>query len=75
MYLPRYALDLLSKKYNDIEVITLELNEFEKIKMLLSYGGIYVSGLPYEITIEIAQLSGFGRLWHYSPINKKFYVF
>jgi len=75
LYLPRYALDLLSKKYNDIEVITLELNEFEKIKMLLSYGGIYVSGLPYEITIEIAQLSGFGRLWHYSPINKKFYVF
>jgi hypothetical protein len=75
LFLAKYALELLSKKYSDVEVITLELNEFEKIKMLLSYGGIYVSGLPYEITIEIAQLSGFGRLWHYSPINKKFYVF
>jgi hypothetical protein len=75
LYLPRYALDLLSKKYSDIEVITLELNEFEKIKMLLSYGGIYVSGLPYEITIQIAQLAGFGRLWHFSNISRKFYVF
>ena len=74
LFLSKYALELLKKKYN-AQVITIELNEFEKIKMLLSYGGIYVSGLPYEIVIEIAQLSGFGRLWHYSPINKKFYVF
>jgi len=75
LYLPRYALDLLSKKYSDIEVITLELNEFEKIKLLLSQGGIYVSGLPYELTIQIAQLAGFGRLWHFSSIQRKFFVF
>ncbi len=75
LYLPRYALDLLSKKHSNIEVITLELNEFEKIKMLLSYGGIYVSGLPYEITIQVSQLAGFGRLWHFSPVHRKFFVF
>ncbi len=56
-------------------MITIDLGEFEKIKMLLSYGGIYVSGLPYELVVEIAQLAGFGRLWHFSNISRKFYVF
>jgi len=74
LFLSNYALELLKKKYN-AQVITLELNEFEKIKLLLSQGGVYISGLPYEITIQFAQLAGFGRLWHYSPIQRKFYVF
>jgi len=75
LFLAKYALELLSKKYNDIEVITIELNEFEKIKLLLQYGGVYISGLPYEITIQVAQLAGFGRLWHFSPVQQKFFVF
>jgi len=74
LYLARYALEELKKKYNS-QVITIELNEFEKIKLLLQNGGIYISGLPYEITIQMAQLAGFGRLWHYSSIQRKFYVF
>jgi len=74
LYLSKYTLERLSKII-DAEVVVLKLNEFEKIKLLLQQGGIYISGLPYEITIQIAQLAGFGRLWHYSPINKKFYVF
>jgi len=75
LYLSRYALELLKKKYNDTQIITIDLGEFEKIKLLLSEGGIYVSGLPYEITIEICQLAGFGRIWHFSNISRKFYVF
>lgn len=75
LFLAKYALELLSKKYNDTEVITIELNEFEKIKLLLSHGGIYISGLPYEITVQVSQLAGFGRLWHFSPVKQKFYVF
>ncbi|MFP3234806.1 MAG: hypothetical protein RXR08_14580 [Sulfolobaceae archaeon] len=75
LFLAKYALELLSKKYNDTEVVTIELNEFEKIKLLLQHGGIYISGLPYELTIQISQLSGFGRLWHYSPLQRKFFVF
>ncbi len=75
LFLSKYALELLKKKYSDVEVITLELNEFEKIKLLLQRGGIYVSGLPYELVVQIAQLSGFGRLWHYSSMQRKFYVF
>ena len=74
LFLAKYALELLKKKYN-AQIITIELNEFEKIKLLLSQGGIYISGLPYEITIQTAQLAGFGRLWHFSNINRKFYVF
>jgi len=75
LYLSRYALELLKKKYNDAQIITIDLGEFEKIKILLSQGGIYISGLPYEIIVEVAQLAGFGRLWHFSPIHQKFYVF
>ncbi len=75
LYLSRHALELLSKRYDSTEVITIELNEFEKIKLLLKQGGIYISGLPYEITIQFAQLAGFGRLWHFSNISRKFYVF
>ena len=75
LYLARYALELLKQKYNDAQIITIDLGEFEKIKMLLSQGGIYISGLPYEIVIEVAQLAGFGRLWHFSPIHRKFYIF
>jgi len=75
LFLAKYALELLEKKYRDVEIITIDLGEFEKIKILLSYGGIYISGLPNEIIVEIAQLAGFGRLWHYSPIHRKFYVF
>ena len=74
LYLSKYALELLKKKFN-AQVITIELNEFEKIKLLLSQGGIYISGLPYEITIQTAQLAGFRRLWHFSNLNRKFYVF
>jgi len=74
LYLSRYTLELLKQKYN-AQIITIELNEFEKIKLLLSQGGIYISGLPNEIIVQIAQLAGFGRLWHYSPIKQKFYVF
>jgi len=74
LYLSKYALELLKKKFN-AQVITIELNEFEKIKLLLSQGGIYVSGLPYELTIQISQLAGFGRLWHFSPVHRKFFVF
>ena len=75
LFLAKYALELLSKKYSETEVITIELNEFEKIKLLLSQGGIYISGLPYELTVQISQLAGFGRLWHFSPVKQKFYVF
>jgi hypothetical protein len=75
LFLAKYALELLNKRYDSVEVITIELNEFEKIKLLLSKGGIYVSGLPYEVTIELAQLAGFGRLWHFSPVQRKFFVF
>ena len=74
LYLSRYALERLSKIYQS-EVITLKLGEFETIKLLLQQGGIYISGLPYEIVIQIAQLAGFGKLWHYSPIHKKFFIF
>ncbi len=75
LFLARYSLEKLSQIYQSAEVIILKLNEFEKIKLLLQQGGIYISGLPYEVAVQIAQLAGFGRLWHYSPINKKFYVF
>jgi hypothetical protein len=75
LFLSKYALELLKKKHNDAQIITIDLGEFEKIKMLLSQGGIYISGLPYEIIVEVAQLAGFGRLWHFSPIHRKFYVF
>jgi len=75
LFLAKYALDRLSKIYQSAEVITLKLGEFEKIKLLLQQGGIYISGLPYELVIQISQLAGFGKLWHYSPIHKKFYVF
>ncbi|ALG96983.1 hypothetical protein [Sulfolobus monocaudavirus SMV3] len=75
LFLAKYALELLSKKYNDTEVITIELNEFEKIKLLLKQGGVYISGLPYELVVQLSQLAGFGRLWHYSSIQRKFYVF
>jgi len=75
LFLARYSLEKLSKIYQNTEVIILKLNEFEKIKLLLSQGGVYISGLPYEITIQIAQLAGFGRLWHFSPIQQKFFVF
>jgi len=74
LYLSKYALELLKKKYN-AQVELIELNEFEKIKLLLRQGGIYISGLPYEVVIQLSQLAGFGKLWHYSPIHKKFYVF
>jgi len=74
LFLAKYALERLSKTL-DAEVVILKLNEFEKIKLLLQQGGIYISGLPYEVTIQIAQLAGFGRLWHFSPIQRKFYVF
>ena len=74
LYLSKYALERLSEII-DAEVITLKLNEFEKIKLLLKEGGIYISGLPYELTVQISQLSGFGRLWHFSPLQQKFYVF
>ena len=74
LFLAKYALELLSKKYNDTEVITIELNEFEKIKLLLKQGGVYISGLPYELVVQLSQLAGFGRLWHYST-QRKFYVF
>jgi hypothetical protein len=74
LYLSRYALERLSKIYQS-EVITLKLGEFETIKLLLQQGGIYISGLPYELVIQISQLAGFGKLWHYSPIHKKFFVF
>jgi hypothetical protein len=75
LFLPKYALELLKKKHNDAQIITIDLGEFEKIKLLLSQGGIYISGLPYEIIVEVAQLAGFGRLWHFSPIQRKFFVF
>jgi len=75
LFLARFSLEKLSKIYQNTEVIILKLNEFEKIKLLLSQGGVYISGLPYEITIQIAQLAGFGRLWHFSPIQQKFFVF
>ena len=75
LFLAKYSLEKLSKIYENAEVIILKLNEFDKIKMLLKTGGIYISGLPYEIVIQIAQLAGFGKLWHFSNIHKKFYVF
>jgi hypothetical protein len=74
LFLAKYALEKLSKIYPNAEVIILRINDFNKIKMLLK-GGIYISGLPYEIVVQLAQLAGFGKLWHYSPIHKKFYVF
>jgi hypothetical protein len=75
LFLAKYALDKLSKIYPIAEVIVLRLNDFDKIKMLLKTGGVYISGLPYELIIQIAQLAGFGKLWHFSNIHKKFYVF
>jgi hypothetical protein len=75
LFLARYAIESLEKKHNDAQIITIDLGEFEKIKMLLSKGGIYISGLPNELIVEIAQLAGFGRLWHFSPIHRKFYIF
>jgi len=75
LYLSKYALERLSQIYQSTEVIILKLNEFEKIKLLLQQGGIYISGLPYELTVQIAQLAGFGRLWHFSPVQQKFFVF
>ena len=75
LYLSKYALERLSQIYQSAEVIILKLNEFEKIKLLLQQGGIYISGLPYELTVQIAQLAGFGRLWHFSPVQQKFFVF
>jgi len=75
LFLAKYSLERLSKIYQGTEVIILKLNEFEKIKLLLQNGGIYISGLPNELSIQIAQLAGFGRLWHYSPIQQKFFVF
>ena len=74
LFLARYSLEKLSKIYQS-EVIILKLNEFEKIKLLLKNGGIYISGLPYELVVQLSQLAGFGRLWHYSSIQRKFYVF
>jgi len=74
LYLAKYALEKLQKIFSS-EVIIIKLNEFDKIKTLLRAGGIYISGLPYEITIQIAQLAGFGKLWHFSNIQRKFYVF
>ena len=75
LYLSKYALESLTKIYQSADVVTLNLGEFEKIKLLLSEGGIYISGLPYELTVQISQLAGFGRLWHFSPIKQKLYVF
>ena len=75
LFLAKYSLEKLSKIYQSAEVVILKLNEFEKIKLLLQHGGIYISGLPYELTIQVAQLAGFGRLWHFSPVKQKFYVF
>jgi len=75
LYLSKYTLERLSEIYHGAEVIVLKLNEFEKIKLLLQQGGIYISGLPYEVAVQIAQLAGFGRLWHFSNISRKFYVF
>ncbi|MFP3226928.1 MAG: hypothetical protein RXQ80_08440 [Sulfolobaceae archaeon] len=75
LFLAKYALDKLSKIYPNTDIIVLRINDFDKIKMLLKTGGIYISGLPYEIIIQISQLAGFGKLWHYSPTYKKFYVF
>ena len=74
LFLAKYALDRLSKIYQS-EIITLKLGEFDKIKLLLQQGGIYISGLPYELVIQISQLAGFGKLWHFSNIQRKFYVF
>ena len=75
LFLAKYALDRLSKIYQSAEVIALRVNEFDKIKTLLREGGIYISGLPYELVIQISQLAGFGKLWHFSNIQRKFYVF
>jgi hypothetical protein len=75
LFLAKYALELLEKKHSYAQIITIDLGEFEKIKVLLSNGGVYVSGLPYEVVIQVAQLAGFGRLWHFSPIKQRFYVF
>jgi len=75
LFLAKYALEKLSKTYPNAEVIALGLNEFDKIKTLLREGGIYISGLPYEIVIQLSQLAGFGKLWHFSNIHKKFYIF
>jgi hypothetical protein len=74
LFLAKYSLEKLSKIYQS-EVITLKLGEFDKIKLLLQQGGIYISGLPYELVIQISQLAGFGKLWHFSNIQRKFYVF
>jgi hypothetical protein len=75
LFLARYSLEKLSQIYQSAEVIILKLNEFEKIKLLLKNGGIYISGLPYELVVQLSQLAGFGRLWHFSNISRKFYVF
>ena len=75
LYVARYALEKLKAIYQNAEVVTIKLGEFDKIKAILSSGGVYVSGLPYEIAIQLAQLAGFGKLWHFSPVHKVFYVF
>ncbi|ALG97063.1 hypothetical protein [Sulfolobus monocaudavirus SMV4] len=74
LYLSKYTLERLSKII-DAEVVVLKLNEFDKIKLLLKEGGVYISGLPYELVVQLSQLAGFGRLWHFSNISRKFYVF
>ncbi|AON96445.1 structural protein [Acidianus two-tailed virus 2] len=74
LYLANYALNRLLQVY-PAQVVTIKPDDFDKIKTLLSSGGVYISGLPNETLIPISQLSGFGRIWHYSPIQKKFFVF
>ena len=75
LYLAKYAIEKLKMIYPNTEVVTLKLGEFDKIKAILSSGGVYVSGLPYEVVIQISQLAGFGKLWHFAPLQKVFYVF
>mgnify|MGYP001770689762 CR=1 FL=1 len=75
LYLAKYAIEKLKSIYPSAEVVTLKLGEFDKIKAILSSGGVYVSGLPYEVVIQISQLAGFGKLWHFAPLQKVFYVF
>ncbi len=74
LYLSKYTLDKLQNIYA-ARVVQIKLNDFNTIKSLLRSGGIYISGLPYEVAVQIAQLAGFGKIWHFSNINKKFYVF
>ncbi len=74
LYLANYAARRLAEKFN-AELLTLHVGEYDKLKTLLSAGGIFVSGLPYELAIFISQLAGFGKIWHYSPTHRKFLVF